>query len=145
VTRLLILSCTRRKRDDPGQLPALERYDGPAFRVLRRYRRLVNDESLVVYVLSAEFGLIAASTPIPSYDRLMTRERANELRPLVSAALSSAVKQYAPSLDIFVVAGRTYMRALADLPKDFGRISFATGGQGGKLASLKAWLNERTV
>jgi len=37
--RLLILSCSQRKRPDPSLLPAIERYNGPPFQVLRRYLR----------------------------------------------------------------------------------------------------------
>jgi len=33
-SRLLILSCSQRKRPDSGLLPAIERYDGPVFRVV---------------------------------------------------------------------------------------------------------------
>jgi hypothetical protein len=36
---MLILACSRRKRPDEGLLPAIERYDGPAFRVLRHFLR----------------------------------------------------------------------------------------------------------
>ncbi|NEQ77914.1 MAG: hypothetical protein F6K23_35840 [Okeania sp. SIO2C9] len=34
---LLIISCTRRKSLDVGLIPAIARYDGPKFRVLRRF------------------------------------------------------------------------------------------------------------
>ena len=37
--RLLILSCSQRKRPDRVLLPALERYDGPVFRMLRKFLR----------------------------------------------------------------------------------------------------------
>ena len=37
--RMLILACSRRKRPDEGLLPAIERYDGPALRVVRRFLR----------------------------------------------------------------------------------------------------------
>jgi hypothetical protein len=37
--RMLILACSRRKRPDEGLLPAIERYDGPAFRMVRRFLR----------------------------------------------------------------------------------------------------------
>jgi len=63
--RLLILACSQRKRPGASSLPAIERYDGPAFRVLRRYCRLNQDNGLFVYVLSAEFGLIPVKQPIP--------------------------------------------------------------------------------
>ena len=42
-TRLLVLACSERKRAGPGLLPAAERYDGPAFRVLRAYLRTAAD------------------------------------------------------------------------------------------------------
>lgn len=37
--RLRILSGTQTKQTDPLLLPALERYDGPMFRVLRKFLR----------------------------------------------------------------------------------------------------------
>jgi hypothetical protein len=36
---LLIVSCSQRKRPDPGLLPALDRYDGGHFRILREAQR----------------------------------------------------------------------------------------------------------
>src|SRR5438045_2444285 len=33
--KLLILACSQAKRDSTAPLPAIERYDGPTFRVLR--------------------------------------------------------------------------------------------------------------
>lgn len=54
--RLLILSCSRRKRLDTDLLPAIERYDGPAFRVLRRFLRERPFEAPDVLILSAEHG-----------------------------------------------------------------------------------------
>jgi hypothetical protein len=60
VNRLLILSCSQRKAPWEGDLPALDRYDGPAFRVLRKYLRTHSDDSLAILILSAKFGLIEA-------------------------------------------------------------------------------------
>lgn len=90
--RLLILACSQRKRPEASPLPAIERYDGPAFRVLRRYCRLIQDSGLIVYVVSAEFGLISAEKTIPTYDRRMTSERAEDLRPFIAAAVKTAVR-----------------------------------------------------
>ena len=80
--RLLILGCSQKKRPDSGLLPALTRYDGPMFRVLRKFLRECPGEAqgLEIYILSAEFGLIPASQPIPNYDRRMTLQQANILR-----------------------------------------------------------------
>src|SRR4051794_25280888 len=74
--RLLIIACSDRKYADDRLLPATQRYDGPAFRVLRRYLREQPPEPPAIRVLSAEFGLIDDTTLIPRYDRGMTLERA---------------------------------------------------------------------
>src|SRR5438128_9858454 len=95
--RLLILACSQRKRPYASLLPAIERYDGPAFRVLRRYRRLTEDKGLIVYILSAEYGLIPASKQIPTYDRRMDSKRADKLREDVVEEAQSAVLRHKPS------------------------------------------------
>jgi hypothetical protein len=74
--RLLILACSQRKRPDAELLPALERYDGPAFRVLRRFLRSRAPDPPEVLILSAEHGLIPRDLPIAAYDRKMTPARA---------------------------------------------------------------------
>ena len=140
--RLLILACSRRKRPDKLPLAAIERYDGPAFRVLKRYRRLIQDSALRVYILSAEFGLIATKKRIPLYDRRMTPERSDELQPSVAAAMRAAILRHQPA-EIFICAGKTYLRALGCMATNGPRLSVARGGQGEKLTSLKAWLYER--
>lgn len=76
--RLLILSCSAVKRDDPGRLPAINRYDGPLWRTLRsvdpggRYAQ--------VAFLSAHYGFRAASALIESYDARMTTELAQRMK-----------------------------------------------------------------
>lgn len=44
--RLVVLSCSATKRDDTGLLPALERYNGPMYQVLRTFLREKIRESL---------------------------------------------------------------------------------------------------
>src|SRR5437764_14093390 len=83
---LLLVACSQRKRDTPGLLPAIERYDGPIFRLIRRFRRY-RPTGPTVAILSAAFGLIPADHPIPWYDRRMTPARAHALRPDVERAL----------------------------------------------------------
>ena len=85
--RLLNLSCSQRKRHDSGLLPAVERYDGPTFRLLRRYQAKSSDH-LDVYVLSVLLGLIHSEETIPNYDQKMTPQRALELRSQISEKMS---------------------------------------------------------
>ena len=112
--RMLILACSQRKRSDEGLLPAVERYDGPAFRVLRRFLRGGSSKAPVVLILSAEHGLIPHDLPIAAYDRRMTPARARELRPLVLAELDRMIDSCS-SPEILVVAGRQYLPALMRL------------------------------
>ena len=113
VNRLLILSCSQRKRSTPGLLPALERYDGPAYRVMNKFTRVHPSEMglLDVYILSAEFGLISAGKPIPNYDRRMTLQRVKELQQPTLSELNQVLicKRYE---DLFISLGKL----------DFGQI-----------------------
>ena len=65
VDRLLILSCSQRKAPAKGRLPAIDRYDGPAFRVLRKYLREGPAEVPTVLILSAKYGLIESEREDP--------------------------------------------------------------------------------
>ena len=128
-------------------MPAIQRYNGPAYQVLNKFRREspAAAEKLDVHILSAEFGLIPAGMPIREYDRRMTPARADELRPETLRQLEQIVsaKQYQA---LFVCMGKTYRQALAGyeslVPADL-KISVADGGIGKKLAALRDWLHER--
>jgi hypothetical protein len=59
--QLLVLGCSQTKRDAPGFLPAIERYDGSPYRVLRSYLRERDwPDQLSVAILSAKHGLVGA-------------------------------------------------------------------------------------
>jgi hypothetical protein len=144
--RCLIIGCSQTKLETPNPVPALARYDGPPFRVLRRY---LNDPSSAngarpaVFVLSAEYGLIEGARPIPVYDRRMTRQRADHIRAEVLQTFEEqiAARNYE---DVFISTGKTYLLALAGfealLPATTSvQVSRSPSGQ--KLAELKAWLN----
>ncbi len=59
--KALILSCSKAKLEEPG--PAIQVYDGPMFRILRKYK-----PHLDVFILSARYGLIPAMHFIEPYD-----------------------------------------------------------------------------
>jgi hypothetical protein len=143
--RLLILSCSRCKRADGGLLPAIQRYDGPAFRVLRRFLREGQSEAPDVRILSAEHGLIPHYRSIPYYDRIMTLSRARELRPGVREELTRIASR-GPPRETFVFAGQTYLVALCaeGMPRFLERAQLGVGAPGGRLAGLRDWLWRET-
>ena len=141
---LLILSCSQRKRPTQGLLPALERYDGPAYRVLNKFLRAhpSGAQSLDVYILSAEFGLIPASKLIPDYNRRMTSQRGKELQQPTLSELKQILnnKQYE---ELFVSLGKDYLRILKgykSLIPDNLNVIVSKGTIGYKLGELRNWL-----
>lgn len=146
MNRLLLIACSQRKKPDPGLLPAIDRYDGPAFRVLRKHLAGSPADSLAVLVLSAEYGLIEASHPIPDYDRLMTLARAEELRAgVVQSGRIFLAKGWG---EVGVCVGRHYRAALAGLLEHTPAgvlLRTISGGLGPRLTRLRAWLRRDEV
>lgn len=140
----LLLACSQRKRVPPDPLPALERYDGPQFRLVRNYLRAhpTAQSRLDIVVLSARFGLLAPSERIPAYDQRMTRERALQLRPVVIDALRRYVRRTSYRRCCLAL-GRDYALAIegleAIMPEDCA-ITRLRGSPGERLARLFDWL-----
>ncbi len=144
--RCVLLSCTERKRTDSNLLPAIERYDGPLFRVLRRFLRNHPDirEELNIIILSAKFGLIDANKPIPWYELQMTSAKADEMRSQVLAHLKSHF-EYNNHKELFVALGAMYFRVIdgfKSIIPPTTKIIRSTGPQGIKAQELKRWLQE---
>ncbi|MCC7352824.1 MAG: hypothetical protein IT330_03625 [Anaerolineae bacterium] len=140
--RCLILGCSAKKVGTEGLVPAIKRYDGPLFRVLRRYGDERPSDPPDVYILSAEFGLVSSNYPLPLYERRMTRQRAQELQPDVLAALRHifTINRYEMLL---ICMGADYRRALAgyeDLISPETRAEVCTGTMGKMQTGLYEWL-----
>ena len=146
--RLLILSCSQRKHSAPSLLPALERYDGPAFRVINKFIRMrpFEAQSLDVYILSAKFGLIPSSRLIPNYDHRVTLQKVRELQLPTLAELKRILvdRQYD---ELFISMGKDYLRLLGryeSLVPDSLKVIISAGAMGRKQADLRNWLHGRS-
>jgi len=124
-------------------MAALERYDGPLWQVLRSAQR---DQPLLVsnidvYVLSAAFGLIPASQPIPWYDQTMAPERAEEIRPVALATFAQLMQ--AEYDEVCLGLSHRYLRALQGwegfVPTSV-QVTVTDGPMGVKLGQLRSWL-----
>ncbi|NTU80017.1 MAG: hypothetical protein HGA45_11535 [Chloroflexales bacterium] len=144
--RLLILKCSARKRTGETPLPVIERYDGPLWQVLRSYLREqpMFAADLVVYGLSAEYGLIPGDMPIPNYERTMAPERADALRPQVLAVFQELMGGSYDKLCLGI--SDRYLRAMEGwetyIPSGL-EVTATDGAMGAKLGQLKAWLEGR--
>ncbi len=143
--RLLIMACSQRKTSDPGQLSALERYNGPMFQVLHKYlhQNPTHAKNLDTYILSARFGLIQASQPIPSYDQKMTLQRAEELKLSVLNEFQQLWQNNAAYDELFINLGRNYWPALDGyeqvIPSTL-KIKKSQGSLGKRQVELRDWL-----
>lgn len=145
--RLLVMACTATKRSEPSLLPAGERYDGPSFRLLRRWQREhpAAAARLDVFILSAAFGFISADQLIPDYNQRLTPAGAAKLHDEVLCGVGSVVTRVTFT-GAYLSAGRLYRSIFGcSSPADVFapvplRLPPAGLGIGGQLASLKAWL-----
>ncbi len=140
--RLLIMACSSRKSPAFGLLPAIERYDGVAFRVVKRLLRIVQfPPDVDVMILSAKYGLIGQDEPIGDYDLRMTPELALEQAEHNCATLSQRLggRQYR---EVFISASEVYLLALEPIAawRRGVRVVTNRGRIGCQLNSLKAWL-----
>ena len=138
---LLIISCSQRKIETPGVLPAIDRYDGTTYRCLKKLIRegKLSFDNLGVLIISARHGIVTHGDEISNYDLKMTPERADNLSFFVQARLKFFMRdnQYD---QVFINLGKTYMRVLNGF--DWGLVSTmeASGGIGLKTQQMKAWL-----
>jgi hypothetical protein len=126
-------------------MPAIERYDGPSFRTLRKWSiaNPASTERIDVLILSAKMGLITADTLIVDYDQRMTSRQAAALMPTVSADLQRFVAAHGPYTTALMHLGQCYLLAItpAALQSDMlGTLTFTSGGIGTRLGQLKRWL-----
>lgn len=138
--RLLIISCSAAKRLSPrAYIPAIERYDGVFFKVLRKALREGGCQSPVeILIISAKYGLITPHTPIPNYDTKMNTHQAAMLRTLIRKDLQRVINEKKPS-GILVNLGKAYAEIIRDIP-ELQSAFWAEGPIGKRAATLKFWL-----
>jgi hypothetical protein len=139
---LVILGCSDRKRLTSRPLRAVERYDGPTFRVLRRHVRETPQESLHIRILSARFGLIPDDAEIPRYNRSLNGSDKAEFRLRVEVQVRQALRDVQPER-VFVSLGSRYW-PLVERPLTntiaSAQLFVAAGGIGGRASQLAWWL-----
>jgi hypothetical protein len=140
--RLLVLACSSRKSQSTGLLPAIERYDGVAYRVVKRLQRLgVYPDDVDLLIVSAKYGIISSEKAIQNYNLRMTPKLALEQVEDNRAVLEELVQTH-DYKEIFIAAGRVYLLALepSELWQGSAPIRVNKGRIGEQLRSLKEWL-----
>ncbi|WP_454727723.1 MULTISPECIES: DUF6884 domain-containing protein [Cupriavidus] len=146
----LLIACSATKRDAVDPLPALTRYDGPAYRVLRAGLPALAHR-LPLRILSARYGLLAAQSPIPDYNQRMDAARAATIvrEGAVAREIAADLARVRPT-DILVMGGGDYREVFvnaltrAGLPAHV-RVLAVQGGIGEQLGQLRRWLHNAPV
>jgi len=130
----------------PGLLPAIERYDGISYFILRKAKRDgYFPKNLDILIISAKYGIIEPNSLIENYDQLMTKERAMQLKNLVATKLAEKVKLTKYN-EIFLNIGKTYKMTLegweSNIKQD-SSIIYASGSIGKKSSQMLHWLIEK--
>jgi len=138
---LLIISCSKRKRGGTMN-PALQIYDGPVYRALRKRIGYLGPGKVRVFIISAKYGLIPAERVIENYDEKITLERAMELNANVLESLRD-ILTIGNCKGVFVNLGSKYCAAIRGieqiLPPGLS-IGYACGGIGKRTSQTIQWL-----
>ena len=142
--KLLILGCSDRKRDSPEPLPAIDRYDGPSYRILRRFlREFLWPRDVSIAVLSAKYGLFGVLKGIDHYNTRMDQDTAKSKAKKCSAILQ---RWAADHTSIHLSLGKDYLPALQpardSLSTHRNHIEVFEGGIGEKNRRVKNFLSQ---
>lgn len=142
--RLLILGCGKAKLTGRRLLPALHRYDGPTFRLVRSHmQECWPGDGPEILILSAKYGLIEARTLIGYYETRLNPTRARAIASQANKALVDRLRQNGYE-EILVNMGAGYRAVLAPAIAFAGQrasVSFAQGRIGERLHATKVWLS----
>ncbi|MBM3235453.1 peroxide stress protein YaaA [Candidatus Poribacteria bacterium] len=142
---LLIIPCSKRKvLVLEHKIPAIDLYDGPFYRILRKFFRQHDVAQYVdILILSTKYGLIKSHDLISTYDECMTPRKAkgfsSDIYNFLKTLLSK--EQYQ---EIFINLGKTYALALTDSEELLNQynVFWAKGQIGERMHQLKNWLQK---
>jgi len=142
MNRIVITACSQSKKASEDLIPAIQRYDGPSFRLLRKYINKGPDD-LDIFILSAKFGLLTYQTEIPFYDQTLNKKRVEDLSILALDQARELIYCKHRNREIFVNLGKTYLEAFQPALNqiaDLNSLTVASGSSGRRLSELHDWL-----
>lgn len=144
-SKLLVVSCSKKKIKVETPTPAIYVYDGPVYKTLRKMGLdFKNENGLDILILSAKHGFIEPMTEITYYDQIMTKDSAEKMRPMLEKQLLDFLsrKEYS---EIAVNLGKPYMLAFQKMIpylSEETKMEFFDGPIGKKLHKTKKWVEK---
>ena len=143
---IIVSASTRIKKDPIEPIPALDRYDGIFFRVIKKYLREGRLENTDIIIVSEQLGVLLQNERIPyhkpipgKWGPIVNKGKIEEKRRKNIARLNEILKNYST---IYVNMGKGYLRLIDgfdDLTE--AKIVYATGkGIGPKALHMKKWI-----
>ena len=137
---LIIMSCSKTKKNI-DIAPAIEMYDGQAYRTLKKNL----SGNVRILIISAKYGLLRPSDIISWYDQEMTAAKAMDLRRQVQEEVMKTTKKKNTER-VFIYLGYPYNLAISNELERYLKLNFdgqiADGYSGMRLHQLKEWLKE---
>jgi len=143
--KLLIISCSQRKRNLQSLIPAMDLYDGPMYRMIRNFKPIYYN-GVDLMIVSAKYGLMQHNHRIRTYDKRLKEDHIPRLREQtkirLERKLSSAVYD-----EILLSMGKDYLQLFNGIEEMAPqcKISVAKGRIGEKLHETKVWLKRKNL
>lgn len=141
--KLLVVSCSERKKVELNRMPAIEMYDGPMFRMIRKHKPFFYN-GIDLLIVSAKYGLMKPSLQILNYDKRLSKEQIPELRKQTLARLEKFTSNENYK-EVRLSMGKDYLSLFDGINNVFSpkcTIKITTGKIGQKLHKTKKWLNK---
>ena len=113
--KIILTICSRRKKENPELLPALERYTGSH---IAPVKDIADHLKLPLYFLSGKYGLLSKDTEIPYYDYYLEDAMVNKLARIVAKQILdneiTDIEFYAESNDSWAPYKRVMLTAIRE-------------------------------
>jgi len=146
MAKLLILGPSYRRNPSPEPLPAIERYDGLFYRIVRRYMDKLREKDIDVVIITEELDVVTPETKLPykppvgeSWRSIPPITKDPEKVELLRRRILELVKERKYE-EVFVTLNRHYQALLPNLTTYVGKIIVHFKGIGSKAQALKQWL-----
>jgi len=144
--RLLIIGCSNKKNKFDRLETALNIYDGPNYRSIKKMKRSNNfPDDVQIIIISAKYGMIFPDQLIGYYDQKMTAKQSELLRSEMKKKLKKYVceKNF---FECFINLGKTYRDSIQDFTFPRHLIpKYADGKIGEKRSEMLQWLKNESA
>ncbi len=147
MARLLILGPSYRRNTSPEPLPAIERYDGLFYRIVRKNMDKMKEKGIDVIIITEDLEVVTPETKLPykppvgsKWRTLPPTSRDPEKIEKMQRQILEIVKSRKYD-EIFIALNKHYQALLPDLTPHTKKIISDFEGLGRKAKSLKEWLS----